>query len=200
MIGLFLAVAAWAGSAVDPCADPAAVAANSARLRVLFDEDAADRTARAPETAKNDVRRVKEVLALRDRGAVCTPTDKYLAAAVVQHSLDAEQVQVAIDMAVEAMNGHAPNAGFLVAVIFDRHKVMRGVPQWYGTQLSVRNGKKCIFAVDPKATDDERVAHGIAPIAETFARILADAEKAGYEPTAENLVRYDLVCESKAWR
>lgn len=199
MIGLFLAVAAWAGGG-DPCADKAAVAANSARLRALFDEDGAERAARSPDVQKNGARRVKEILALHDRGALCDPTDRYLAAAVVQHSLDADQVKVAYDLAVEAMNGHAPNASWLVAVVFDRHKIMRGLPQWYGTQLSTRNGQRCIFPVDPKATDEERVAHGIPPIAETYTKILADAGKAGYEPTADNLVRYDLVCESKAWR
>jgi hypothetical protein len=107
---------------------------------------------------------------------------------------------VAYDLALDAMNNHAANSAWLVAQIFDRYKIARGLPQWYGTQYGLRDGKKCIFPVDPAATDEERTLHSIAPIAETYAALLKESDKAGYDPTADILVRYDLVCVSKAWR
>jgi len=195
----FLVATALAGGPA-PCTDKNQMAADSARLRALFDEDAADRANRNPDVYKNDAKRIKEILSLQGAGRICTAGDKYLAAGTLQHSQDPAEIKASYDLAVEAMNGHAPNSGWLVAQIFDRFKVARGLPQWYGTQFSTREGKKCIFEVDPAATDEERKTHAIAPLAETYAALLVESDKAGYEPTAEILVRYDLVCESKAWR
>lgn len=195
----WLVTTALAGAPA-PCTDPGQMAADSARLRALFDEDTADRTSRNPDMYKNDMKRIKELLSLHEAGRICTATDKYLAAGTLQHSQEPDQIKISYDLALEAMNGHAPNGAWLVAQIFDRYKVARGLRQWYGTQFSTREGKKCIFEVDTAATDEERKTHGIAPLAETYAALLAESDKAGYEPTAEILVRYDLVCESKAWR
>ena len=188
----------WAAIAAtgDPCADAGAVATNSARLRTLFDEDAADRASHSKDVYKNDTRRIKEILGLQRAGALCTPTDKYLAASVVQHSQQLDEMKIAYDLAVEAMNGHAASADWLVALTFDRYKIMRGLPQWYGTQYATRDDKRCIYPVDPATTDAERALHSIPPIAEAYARVLTDAGKVGYEPTFDNLVRYALVCES----
>lgn len=183
-----------------PCTDANAMKNDSEKLRALFDQDTADRTNRDPNVYRNDVRRAKDILAMHAAGRICSPIDKYLAAGTLQHSQDPDEIKVSYDLALEAMNGHAPNSAWLVAQIFDRYKVARGLPQWYGTQFSTREGKKCIFEVDPAATDEERKVHGIAPLAETYAGLLAESDKAGYEPTAEILIRYDLVCESKAWR
>jgi len=181
----------------DPCANPSA---HAAEIRAAFDAANADRASRSPDTYKNDARRIKEMLALHKAGGICTPVGRYLAAGVLQYSQVPDEIKVSYDLALEAMNGHAPNAANLVALVFDRWKVSRGLAQWYGTMFSQRDGQRCIFEVDPAATDAQRADHGVASLADTYARVLADAGKAGYEPTTESLVRYDLVCESKAWR
>jgi hypothetical protein len=193
----------WVATALaggTPCTDTAQMQADSAKLRALFDADTADRTSRNPDVYKNDTKRAKEILAMREGGRICSATDKYLAAATLQHSQEPDEIKISYDLAVEAMNAHAPNSAWLVANIFDRHKVARGLAQYYGTQFSMRDGKKCIFEVDPAATDEERKQHGIQPLADTYTQLLAESGKAGYDPTAEILVRYNLVCESKAWR
>ncbi len=194
----FMSVA-LAGTAA-PCSDSAQMAQDNARLRELFNEDAEDRASRSPNVYKNDIKRAKELVGMQEAGRICTALDQYLAAATLQHSQEPDQIKVAYDMALAAMNGHAENSAWLVAQIFDRYKVARGLAQWYGTQFSIRDGKKCIFEVDPTATDDERKLHGIASITETYTTFLAESGKAGYEPTTEILVRYNLQCESKAWR
>jgi hypothetical protein len=205
VIGWLFAVAAFAGVDPTPCTDAGAMTANSTRLRQLFDEDTADRQNRDPDVYKHDKVRVKEILELQKAGQLCSSSDYYLAAAVAQHSQDPEEIKSAYDMAVQAMNtGKRPEeiavASTLVANVFDRWKISRGLDQWYGTQFATADGHRCIFEVDPKATDEERTQHGVALLADTYAKLLQDVGKGGYDPTSESLVRYGLVCENKAWR
>lgn len=178
------------------CADAAKVAEVSAELTALVQEDAADRASANPKTTANDAKRAKDAQKLDESGALCIPQQKFDAAQLLMRAQDMFVAKRGNDLATEAMQAKVTNGPWLVALTFDRWRVLAGLPQRYGTATSVlADGKKCIYAVDPAATDDERTQYGIRPLGEAFQAVLtANGAPADTALTEDALRRLGWVC------
>ena len=59
-----------------------------------------------------------------------------------------------------------PRARALAAAAYDRGRLLRGLPQKFGTQWVTREGRAELWAVDPGTTDSERAKWGLPPLVE----------------------------------
>jgi hypothetical protein len=99
------------------------------------------------------------------------PDDDLLARARALLAGDAPaDVEQAERLLLEAMARDA-RARPLAAAAFDRRRLLRGLPQKFGTQSVVRDGRRELWPVDPATTDSERAKWGLPPLAELQRRL-----------------------------
>ena len=150
---------------------PAAVAADNAKLKRMFEEDQEDREAEKGDLRTNDRDRARqrEALEMLRSGAVRTAADYFHAAVIFQHGETADDAAFAFSLATTGSRIDPAHAGarWLAAAAWDRVLMRRGKPQWYGTQfVRDRDGKWVLYAIDEKAvTDAERQRHGVRTLA-----------------------------------
>lgn len=107
---------------------------------------------------------IDDVLRRRSAGGLGTAAEQAAAAAVLLASADPALVQLAHDLALQAM-AREPAARVLAATAFDRLRRLRGEPQKFGTQPAA-DGKGELWPVDEHTTDSERAKWGLPPLAE----------------------------------
>lgn len=158
-------------------ANEAAYAARvNQRLRQLFDEDQHERLqppADWNEVLAHDAVRFQEVKAQLD-GGLRAPEDFFFAAAVLNHSEEIADNQLAHELAVRAAT-LAPSsllARALAGAADDRLQMRAGLPQKYGTQF-VRDGDGgwSLYPVDERVSDEQRAKWALPPLSEARARV-----------------------------
>jgi len=198
MISMWLMTVALAGG--DPCArDADDMAEVSAELAGMWKADQAERDAGDADVAKNDASRVKSARKLMSKGEVCTPEDHYHAALLLFRSDKADDLGMAYNAAKEAMMHHVHSSPYVVAITFDKWRIARGLTQRYGTQLSNKNGKLCVYEVMSEATNEEREKFGLEAIETQYTSVLHASGFTDDQPTPENIHRRDLHCVLEAW-
>ena len=95
--------------------------------------------------------------------------DDYHAAMVMQHGVKPDDFALARDLAKRAMelDPKKREAAWLYAAATDRYLWHTGKAQIYGTQYKKVEGRWTLEPFDPHGvTDDERLQHGVPPLAE----------------------------------
>jgi hypothetical protein len=194
------AALSWAKEGEGCSRTPAEMSLTSAALYTLYAADQADRSAKNPETAKNDADRRAEVHRFDKAGEICSGLDHYHAAVILLHGDDAADAARAYELAVESMNRRVPQGPWAVANTFDRWRVSRGLAQSYGTATAVVKGKLCIYPVDPAFSDAMRAQYGMDPIASAYRRVLDAVGDTNAQPTWREIEKAGLACKLEAWK
>jgi len=150
----------------------------NAELKKLHDEDLASR-AHTPQGAattgasQNDLARRKRVTEIVAQGGAREADDYFHAATVLQHSDKPEELKVAYECSLKALElePEYPFARLLTATTRDRHLMSQGKPQLYGTQVKKVEGKWILWDVDPTITDQERALWDVPPLAESKGKV-----------------------------
>jgi hypothetical protein len=120
------------------------------------------------EFAEQQARRIERVHQLADEGGISSAADHYFAGLILAASSGAEDLEIARTLGLKA--GELGEArGFRVAAeAIDKGLRLKGEPQRYGTQISYLPVLKewRLDPLDPRTTDEERSAMGVAPLAE----------------------------------
>jgi hypothetical protein len=155
----------------DPQDNPCEVDGAFPPLAELFNEDQEDRRRffqdylDPEEIVQRDKERQKAVQKMLKRRLVRTGVDYYHVAMILHHSASVEDIDLAHELAKKAIELTAQAeetqeaAKWLVAATFDRSRMKRGMPQWYGTQFfqDQEGGPWVLYDVDEAAlTDAER--------------------------------------------
>lgn len=139
----------------------------NARLHDLLAEHAADPDPASPRAS----RRRAEVMALHAATPLADPADQTAAAAVLLPGALLPEVQTAQSLALAAMANN-PAARPLAAAAYDRLRLLAGKPQKFGTQATVRDGRRVPWPVDATTTDSERAKWGLPALAELERRVV----------------------------
>lgn len=123
------------------------------------------------ELAKNDSIRRKRVIELFQEGKIIAADDYYHAALIFQHGIDTNDILKAYllaEKAVELKSSYI-TAKWLMAATKDRYLMYKGLPQWYGTQFQLKEGKWILYPVDSNAvTDKDRKKLGVPSLDEAL--------------------------------
>jgi len=93
--------------------------------------------------------------------------ESYSLALIIQHVGDRAMMNRAYMLALSAESNRHPRAPWLVAAIRDRQLILRGLPQYYGTQFrTLPSGRLELLPLDGCCTDQEREARGLPAVAE----------------------------------
>jgi hypothetical protein len=144
----------------------------NAELTKLYDDDQASR-AHAPQAAagpsQSDLARRQRVMEIVAKGGAREADDYFHAAAVLQHSEKPEELKLAHEWSLKALelDPEYPFVRRLAATTHDRHLMSQGKPQLYGTQVKKVEGKWVLWDVDPSVTDQERAKWDIPPLEES---------------------------------
>lgn len=149
-------------------------AALNPELRILFEQDQADRRGGLDqdwgEIAKRDQAREARVRALLANGSARLADDYYHAAMVLQHGEGVDDIRLAHATAMKALDHEPvhPLARWLAAASKDRELMALGKPQLYGTQFRRdADGKVERWPIDPTITNAERARWHVDPIPES---------------------------------
>lgn len=107
---------------------------------------------------------IEQVLRRHAAGELGTAAERAAAAAALLTSTDPATVQIAHELALQAM-AREPAARALAATAYDRLRRLRGEPQKFGTQRA-DDGRGELWPVDAHTTDSERAKWGLPPLAE----------------------------------
>lgn len=204
MISLLLAAALAATPVLDPgkdgkkCdGDPDALRRAQTVLADVAKQVRVDPVSSVSFEFQTRLKRAKKA----SRGHLCTHEDFLNAATALSVSGKRKDLDKAFRWAAIAANGHLPNARIVATRAFDRSLVARGLPQHYGTQFGISNGRArgCMFPVDPAFTDEQRAEWGVQPLVKTVTAYLAEAGHAGQTPNDQTLQRLNLMCISEKW-
>jgi len=113
-------------------------------------------------------RRIEKVRAFVEAGEVESAADHFYAGLILATSSNPGDLQVAAAMGLKAAE-LGEERGFRVAAeAIDRTLRIRGEPQRYGTQFSYLEviDEWRLDPLDPRTSDEERAAMGVAPLAE----------------------------------
>lgn len=139
---------------------------------VAFLNDQADRAGEISDVQKvlrADAQRRHIVHLAIEHHTLTSADDYYHAAMVMQHGTKPDDFALACDLAAKAMRLDPTHrqAAWLYAAATDRYLWRTGRPQIYGTQYKKETGRWTLEPFDPHgATDDERMRHGVPPLAE----------------------------------
>lgn len=195
----------WVGLALakDPCAAEDTTEQNSAYIQSLYDageEDRASRSSTATSVLKRDEQRAREAVKLDRRGWLCTTTDKWNAAWLMQQSDQVEVLERAYELAVETMNERDPRGAWLVAFTFDHKRTAGGYRQAYGTRTRVDEmGRRCLVELEGDTTDAQRAQYGIEPLADIYRKVLDLNGFTDDAPTEQRMMRHSLICPPLAY-
>jgi hypothetical protein len=168
-------------------------------LARLAARDQADRSGWNPHIARRDARRLERTKTLVARGRVCTPEEHTDAALILLHSLlPADHLAAHVLSTWAASHGGAA-ARWLSAAAYDRWLVSRGLPQWYGTQMRQVGGRTCLIRLDGEATDEDRAARDVPPLAELVGKVAGYAGITLPSPDLASLDGAGLYCPAEAW-
>lgn len=194
--------AATAAAADDPCADAAATAAWAAEVQALYDggeQDRPDRSPTATSVLERDEERVKAVLKLDAKGALCTGLAKWQAAWLLQQADDPDALERAVALATESTKLGEKRGPWLTAFATDTWRVAGGYRQSFGTRTQVTpDGHRCLVEVEPDVTDAKRAEYGMPPLADVYRKILDANGFASEAATLERLERHGLYCKPLA--
>lgn len=154
-----------------------AVASDNIELSRIAGEDQSVRAGK--EDVSSDDARRQRVLEILAEGLVVTPTDKFNAGLVLQHtglcfcdgelqSLSAENYFLAHFLFRQAMKEGVNDAAYLTAASIDRYLSFTKGYQLYGTNrvIDQASGKEYLVPVDRKITDEERALYGVPALNE----------------------------------
>jgi hypothetical protein len=198
MILALLTTFAMAG---DFCAVPDKVEELQTELSALFDVDRDDHASnRYPaKLAKLDKQRSAYGYKLHKSGKLCNADMQFFAAGVMVRSEKRVILDAAYTIAKVAMMEHVHRSAWLTAVAYDRRQISQGLPQRYGTQLNMVDGKVCMYPFEAGVTDSERKQYDIPPIVDAYQRVLDGNGLDRELPTFETLDAKDLFCELEMW-
>ncbi|MDP2314677.1 MAG: hypothetical protein Q8P41_17370 [Pseudomonadota bacterium] len=168
-------------------------------LKRLEEADQADRSGWSPRIAERDAQRLGRVHALIAGARICTPQQHLYAAVILLHGGAPDDHLQAHVLATWAAERGADEARWVSAASYDRWLVSRGLSQWYGTQMRQREGRTCLIFMDGVATDEDRAAKGVPPLAALVTRV---AGQAGLNLPTDDLEALDgagLYCPAQAW-
>ena len=165
--------------------DPKAKSGNP-ELAELYAGDQHDRSGPMHDidwskVSARDAQRRLRVLEIVQAGEARVAADFYHAAMVFQHGEGVDDIRQARDWAKRAVELEPDtssqvykSAKWLVAAATDRHLHRQGEPQIFGTQFVRHGGPWTMEPFDREAmSDEERAAHGVAPIEKQEARLEA---------------------------
>jgi len=155
---------------------------NSKALEALVD------AARSGDPAE-PIARVEE---LRDANDLCSPRDRYHAAVILLRG-EPDDVESARILAGQSHAGGVKEAGFVEAQAMDKQLVAAGKLQSYGTMVGSRDGRSCLFPIDPDVTDAQRAELDLPPLRDRLADIVQRAG-GGVEPTIDALREASMIC------
>jgi len=117
--------------------------------------------------------RVERVHVLLAEGQVVTDEDKLRAAALLLDSNFPEDLDLATDLALEVAEAGDERGFPLAGEAIDRGRMLRGLPQKYGTQYvwSPISEKWTLYPWDELTTDAERAAMGLPSLPSAVARV-----------------------------
>lgn len=148
--------------------------ANNPELKLIYQEDQAERTkGQKPglDAAERDRERLKRVAELLDAGAARTADDFFHAAQVYNHGATAEDYLRAHKLAVLAASKGNTQALFLSAASLDRFLRAIGRPQVFGTQYARQGNMATMEPFDRSMSDALRTAFGVPSLKEQEARL-----------------------------
>lgn len=121
-----------------------------------------------PSLRKRDEARRLRALELLRTATLTGAEDNYHVAMVFQHGASVADFELARKLGLRAiaLRPNYPQARLLAAQALDRALAVRGLPQKYGTQYLVVDGRTRLQPVDPKTTDEERREWDVPPLAE----------------------------------
>jgi hypothetical protein len=151
----------------------------SESLRRMYREAESDQlSVNAPAKAQKRVadarrERIDETRRLVEERRVTKPEDAVYAAAILIDSNDVSDLALARDLALDAAEAGDDRGLWLGAEATDRWLMEQGLPQRYATQYvySPITRTWSLYAWDPRTTDAERTAMGVATLAEALARV-----------------------------
>jgi TPR repeat protein len=146
-------------------------------LLALFEADRQDhRHIRMAGTPEYDAMRARDA-DRRERARVLLatspdldPADLYHAAWLLNHGETPEDAEQAFRLAERASAGGHLEARWLSAASYDRWCMYRGLPQRFGTQIVPDGVGYRVWDVDGTASDEERAALGVPPLADQLRR------------------------------
>jgi len=117
-------------------------------------------------------RRIKRVRAAFEQGEFETKDDFFWSAALLATSDKTDDLELSHELALLAAELGEDKAFRIAAEATDLLHLKRGEPQRFGTQVVYDPFGKTwqLYPTDPRTTDAERAAHGVAPMAELLAR------------------------------
>jgi hypothetical protein len=169
-----------------------AVAAKSLPRKacVILAEDQADRDSKNPDRSSRkidwaivkvrDAKRQSEMRALLKIGRVGTATEYFCASEVMQHSDDAESIDLAHALAVLSytLDPTVENTRYMVAATQDRYLQKMGRGQWYGTQYGRdKDGKLYQMSIESSAINDDARRRMSVPTLEEAANEIQEMNK-----------------------
>jgi hypothetical protein len=153
-------------------------------LAALVRADQGDRVGEMDWNAINrrDEQRRDKVSAMLAAGQVRTGRDYYNAAMVFQHGDTPDDYALALSLTTIArkLAPDHPAPKWLFAATFDRYLLSRNMPQWYGTQSTIRSDSEAeiLQPIDPKAaTDEERQKLNVPRLQDKLAEIAENNKK-----------------------
>ena len=169
------------------------------RLADLVAADQADRVRWNPRIERRDTRRNRQLHRLVSHDRVCTPHEHAQAATILLHSMDPSDHLLAHTLSWWAMSQGEDSARWISAAAFDRWHVSRGLPQWYGTQMRQNEGRTCLIDLIGGATDEDRAAMNVPPLADLVQKVARAANVTLDTPDLSSLTSAGLTCPPVAW-
>jgi hypothetical protein len=121
---------------------------------------------------ERQARRIERVYEISRSGGIESATDHYYAGLLLASSSRPQDLELARSMGLAA-GEQGEERGFRIAAeAIDKGLRLKGEPQRYGTQISFVPVLKewRLDPLDPRTTDEERCAMGVAPLAELTER------------------------------
>ncbi len=178
--------------------EPAVIADNE-ELKVLYQEDQADRLSGEIDWSVVSVRdslRLARVCELVDSNLIRTSEDYANAAMVFQHGSDTFASGMAVKLMRKAVEMDSTRNKWLLAAAIDRDLMRRDVPQIYGTQY-VKMGADNpweLYKIDTtKVTDEERLEYRVETLAQQRETVRRMNKKKISEFMAEGKSLEDLI-------
>ena len=145
----------------------------SQRLQQLYAQREAEVAGERGPVTEQVEKRAREARRIVESSEELNSTDQLFAALLLYDSRVLENVMLARDMALHAVEMGDPRGLPIAAEAEDIELMLRGAPQRYGTQYVYDTvGKRwALYPVNPLTSDSERAAMGVASLAEAQHRV-----------------------------
>ncbi len=149
----------------------------SQRLEVMVDETRRELSGEmlagiSGDFVRQQESRIERIREFDEKGELQTAADYYNASWILVASQEEEDLALARDFALQAVELGEDRGFRIAATAIDKLNRIDGLPQRYGTQYEFNQflGRWRLYPVDPATTDAERESMGIPPLRDLYER------------------------------